>query len=147
MRAAKFCSSCGEKLIVSGRSFLSTRTLCARCAPPFQRSGLTIALGVIVIAVIAFMAGRYTAPDRPFYSVGTPVDISSGQPASTQTDETPSQESRPSESKIPTIGISLCGARTQSGKPCRRKVLGGGYCFQHRHLEQKRQEADKTGGR
>ncbi|WP_394330258.1 DUF5763 domain-containing protein [Kordia algicida] len=24
-----------------------------------------------------------------------------------------------------------CGAKTQSGKRCRRKVKGGGYCYQH----------------
>jgi hypothetical protein len=27
---------------------------------------------------------------------------------------------------------SICGARTKSGKACRRKVKGGGYCYQHR---------------
>lgn len=27
---------------------------------------------------------------------------------------------------------SLCGARTKSGRPCRRKVKGGGYCYQHK---------------
>ncbi len=146
MRAAKFCSSCGEKLIVSGRSFLSTRTLCARCAPRFQRSILVIALGVIVIAATAFILGRYTAPDRPFYFVGTPLDIRPGRMASTQ-DETRSQEINPSISQAPTTSASMCGAVTRSGKLCRRKVPGGGYCYQHRPLEQKRQEADKTGGR
>lgn len=25
-----------------------------------------------------------------------------------------------------------CGAKTQSGKRCRRKVKGGGYCYQHK---------------
>ncbi|MCH3883266.1 MULTISPECIES: DUF5763 domain-containing protein [Tenacibaculum] len=27
---------------------------------------------------------------------------------------------------------TLCGARTKSGKSCRRKVKGTGYCYQHR---------------
>ncbi|HKG98652.1 MAG TPA: hypothetical protein VKA97_12595, partial [Pyrinomonadaceae bacterium] len=26
----------------------------------------------------------------------------------------------------------VCGAPTKSGRPCRRKVKGGGYCWQHR---------------
>ena len=26
----------------------------------------------------------------------------------------------------------LCGAKTKSGKSCRRKVKGGGYCYQHK---------------
>jgi len=147
MRAAKFCSSCGEKLIVSGRSFLSPRTLCARCAPPFQMRRLTLVLGVIIIAAIAFLIGRYTAPDRPVPAIGTPVDLSSGQTASAQPDEDRSQESRSYESKVPRLGVSQCGAVTRSGKPCQRKVLGGGLCYQHRPSEQKRQEADKTGGK
>ena len=28
--------------------------------------------------------------------------------------------------------VSTCGARTKSGKPCRRKVKGGGFCYQHK---------------
>ena len=147
MRAAKFCSSCGEKLLVSGRSFLPRRTLCTRCALRFPKSTFGIALGVIAIAAAAFIIGRFTAPRRPFYFVGTPVDIRPGQMASTQADVARSQESRAPASNAPTTGISICGAMTRSGKPCRRKVLGGGYCYQHRHLEQKRQEADKTGGK
>jgi hypothetical protein len=147
MRAAKFCSSCGEKLLVSGRSFLPRRTLCARCAPRFPISKLSIALGVILIAAAAFIIGRYTARERPFHFVGAQVDIRPAQIASTQTDEARSQQSRAPVSNAPTTGIAICGAMTRSGKPCQRKVLGGGYCFQHRHLEQKRQEADKTGGK
>lgn len=29
------------------------------------------------------------------------------------------------------ISVSRCGARTKSGKSCRRKVKGGGHCYQH----------------
>ncbi|HEY7547765.1 MAG TPA: hypothetical protein VID27_22900 [Blastocatellia bacterium] len=123
------------------------RTLCARCAPQFPISKLGIALVVVIIAATAFIIGRYTAPRRPFYFVGAQVDIRPGQIASTQTDEARLQESRPPASNAQTIGVSICGAMTRSGKPCQRKVLGGGYCYQHRHLEQKRQEADKTGGK
>ncbi|KGL62923.1 DUF5763 domain-containing protein [Polaribacter sp. Hel1_85] len=27
---------------------------------------------------------------------------------------------------------TLCGARTKSGKPCKRKVKGGDFCYQHK---------------
>jgi len=30
------------------------------------------------------------------------------------------------------VSTYRCGARTKSGKACRRKVKGGGYCYQHR---------------
>ncbi|MEW6210375.1 MAG: DUF5763 domain-containing protein, partial [Acidobacteriota bacterium] len=68
--------------------------------------------------------------------------------ASTQPNESLQQEIKPSISQAPaSANASICGARTRSGKPCQRKVQGGGYCYQHRPVEQKRQEADKTGGR
>jgi hypothetical protein len=37
-----------------------------------------------------------------------------------------------SRSKSKTAQVSLCGAPTKSGKPCRRRVKGGGRCYQHR---------------
>jgi hypothetical protein len=40
-------------------------------------------------------------------------------------DEKPPSESRGSMEPI-------CGAPTKSGRPCRRKVKDGGYCWQHR---------------
>lgn len=146
MRAAKFCSSCGERMIVSGKLFLPTRTLCARCAPRFRGSGLKIIFGLLIVASLAFLVGRYTAPDRPFHFIGAPIDISSRSTASMQSDEARSQPIEPSLSQAPaSTGASICGAATRSGKPCQRKVQGGGYCHQHRAAEQKRQEA--TGGR
>ncbi|QTE22676.1 DUF5763 domain-containing protein [Polaribacter cellanae] len=36
---------------------------------------------------------------------------------------------KPASSKSKT---SLCGAKTKSGKACKRKVKGGGYCYQHK---------------
>lgn len=29
------------------------------------------------------------------------------------------------------LKTTLCGARTKSGKSCKRKVKGGGFCYQH----------------
>jgi hypothetical protein len=32
----------------------------------------------------------------------------------------------------PSQTVSICGARTKKGKPCSRRVIGTGRCFQHR---------------
>jgi len=31
-----------------------------------------------------------------------------------------------------TSSSSICGARTKKGGSCQRRVVGGGYCYQHR---------------
>ncbi len=41
-----------------------------------------------------------------------------------------SQETTSSQSTTTTT--QRCGAKTQSGKPCKRKVKGGGFCYQHK---------------
>jgi hypothetical protein len=45
-------------------------------------------------------------------------------------DQAPAKTTSRSKSKKEYVGI--CGAPTKSGKPCRRKVRGGGRCYQHR---------------
>ena len=55
----------------------------------------------------------------------------------------PVQSSTTKTSKITTTGTksrtsvrsttsSICGARTKKGGSCQRRVVGGGYCYQHR---------------
>jgi hypothetical protein len=92
----------------------------------------------LVLATIAFAASRFGAPREPFYFIGTPIEssLSVGTPSA---NDRPSNSShsveslRSSEQAVranPVVGI--CGAPTRSGKPCQRKVKGGGYCWQHR---------------
>lgn len=44
-----------------------------------------------------------------------------------------SQGSRNKIQKVYSFNVktALCGAKTKSGKPCKRKVKGGGFCYQH----------------
>jgi hypothetical protein len=93
--------------------------------------------GGALCAAIGFAVGHLTSNRELFYYIGTPVELSANNTApslnpahSLQQTEPPRQSEKPVIGTAPSEGI--CGARTKSGKPCQRKVKGGGYCWQHR---------------
>lgn len=131
MAAARFCSECGERLQVKRRAVLPLRAFCARCSPRFRTVRL-ISAAILVLATIAFAASRLNTEREPFYLIGTPLEqlsTKSGTAASPGAIES-------TRSSAQTVAgdsvIAICGATTRSGKPCQRKVKGGGYCWQHR---------------
>ena len=139
MAAARFCSECGERLRVKRPGILPFRSFCPRCSPRFKRTRLMLIAIPFLCAAIGFAIGHYTSAPEPFYFIGTPVNLSAnGVAPSADKDknhpsrgsETPTQSDRLVIS--PSQAEAICGARTKSGKPCRRKVKGGGYCWQHR---------------
>lgn len=42
-----------------------------------------------------------------------------------------SEAARSSQNTTSNSSTSLCGAKTKTGKRCKRKVKGGGFCYQH----------------
>jgi hypothetical protein len=127
MQTAKFCSHCGEKMLTGGSRLLSSRVLCAECAPRFRSYRPAMLAGIALLAAVAFLAGRYTGSHRPFYFIGTPVDLQSTYPIS-------NRDAEPAETKPTSADAteSVCGAMTRSGKPCQRRVRNGSRCYQHR---------------
>jgi hypothetical protein len=126
MRGPKFCSECGEKLITRYNRRLLARAFCKRCAPGIHRSRVALIAALALLIAISFAAGRLTSSSEPLYFVGTPLD--SAPLAENNSSPQPAQQTT-----APTdAGATLCGAPTKSGAPCRRRVRGGGYCFQHR---------------
>ena len=98
---------------------------------------MTLIAGAALCAAIGFAVGHFTAWREPFYYIGTPVELSANNIAPSPSHAHSSQQTEPSsQSEQPVIGSAaaegICGARTKSGKPCQRKVKGGGYCWQHR---------------
>src|SRR5690349_19136328 len=96
----------------------------------FRWQGFLRAVGVALLIVIAFALGRYTAQPHTVYLLGTPIE-----PLATTADgeAAPARLSSTSHATNSTDeAVSICGAPTKSGKPCQRKVKGGGYCYQHR---------------
>ena len=92
--------------------------------------------------IIGYAFGRYNAPRQPFYLLGTPIDpiansnerrASSAQANANKAnaDKSATPDSTRSESSTD-VAVKLCGAPTKSGRACRRKVVGDGYCWQHR---------------
>lgn len=130
MAAARFCSECGERLEVKRRAVLPLRAFCARCSPRFRTVRL-IAAAILVLATIAFAVSRVGPEREPFYLIGTPLQSSTNGGTNASPDSI-----EPNRSSAQTVavdsGIAICGATTRSGKPCQRKVKGGGYCWQHR---------------
>jgi hypothetical protein len=80
----------------------------------------------------SFTFGRYTAPAKPFNFIGTPVDpgaiVAPAQSAKAMLQASPGTSLTTSADEF----ITTCEAPTKAGHPCRRKVHGWGYCWQHR---------------
>jgi hypothetical protein len=139
MAAARFCSECGERLKVKRTGILPFRSYCRRCSPRFRRIHLMLIAIPLLCAAIGFGVGHYTSTREPFYFIGSPVNLSANRvaPSADNNNDHSSSGSetltQPEQLVIsPSAAEAICGARTKSGKPCRRKVKGGGYCWQHR---------------
>lgn len=141
MRRANFCVECGERLAREGWRARVNGRFCLACA---QRLGKAAAwrplILVVVMAVTAFALGRYLRPPAPPLIIqraansplrDSPVEFTSApHPAS------PNGSANANQS----AGVAseegyICGARTQKGTPCRRRVhVAGERCFQHKGL-------------
>ena len=130
-----FCSECGERLKTKRARLLFPRARCYQCDRGLRRSSSILLSGMLVLSLSAgFVVGRYTRKPEPFYIIGTPIQPRSSSPVSSadggsQEDVHPEgQVERRSGAQVD----SICGAPTRSGKPCQRRVRGGGFCWQHR---------------
>ena len=153
MYRPNFCAECGSRIARTRWRLWTNRRFCANCAPRFRRA--QILLPVIAGAALfslGLAAGRAVRPNRP------PLVVERGQlsplPAATKTDlqtsdtgtetdtaATPTPEpsygpngtatERPTD---PNEIVSICGARTQKGTPCKRRVRGTGRCWQHKGM-------------
>jgi hypothetical protein len=142
MYAANFCLQCGERLARKGWGARLRGNFCDQCA---QRLGTFVSrralLLVPLIAVVAFASGRYMRPSPP------PLIIQRAANSPLSDLPTNSDSARPSKQpngSNPNANVSvataddavyICGARTQKGTPCRRRVHAAGErCFQHKGL-------------
>ena|SRR5882724_8534718 len=147
MAAARFCSECGARLKVRRPAILAFPSFCPRCPPRFRRIRLTLIAVPFLCAVIGFAIGHYTSAREPFYFIGTPVDLGANRVAGSADPNnrlsSPRSETLTHPEQLVTSSSTteaICGARTKSGKPCRRKVKGGGYCWQHRDRQAPKKE-------
>jgi hypothetical protein len=143
MHRPNFCVECGERLASRGwRARLGTR-FCTACAHRLRRLGFGQTLAVIaVIAFSAFALGRWLRPAPPPLIIqrmansplsDLPVDPDSGANPVNEKEDT----ARKQISNTFSIDdkVYLCGARTQKGTPCRRRVHSAGErCYQHKGM-------------
>lgn len=86
------------------------------------RGGLRGILGpgaLVLGLIVGFVLGRLYGERRPIQFIGRPVEYSTDLRVSIPTNETqPAAE-------------ATCNALTLAGTRCKRKVQGGGHCWQH----------------
>ncbi|MCA1558110.1 MAG: hypothetical protein LC731_06175 [Acidobacteria bacterium] len=159
MYKPNFCAECGEKITRTRWRFYTSRKFCANCEGRFR--GKRFLLPLVMAAAlfsIGLAAGRATRTQSPPLVVqrgDLPVapavtsarkgsdeaDADGDSSANASSSSAPSPEPRYGPSGTanerptdPEEVVSLCGARTQKGTPCQRRVRGTGRCWQHRGM-------------
>jgi hypothetical protein len=142
MQRPNFCVECGERLVRKGWSARLGRRYCEACT---RRVGTFATLrplaGVALISVTAFAFGRYLRPAPPPLIIqraansplsDAPVELGHASRSNSNRDQQPDQNRTAS---VTNDEGYICGARTQKGTPCRRRVhVAGERCFQHKGL-------------
>ena len=135
MTPQKFCSQCGKKLDVSRKLGWAPRILCPDCSSGSIRPALLIVFIALALFAAGFAVAHLLKPRDTVYLIGTPLEkYTADAQAHSQRSDSNRDDGR-SASTAPSTDASnesVCGAPTRSGKACRRKVKGGGYCWQHR---------------
>ncbi len=154
MYKPNFCSECGSRIERARWRLWTSRQFCADCAPRYRKAQflLPIVAGAGLF-VIGLAMGRAARPAPP------PLIVERGQLAAVTAPPTKSEEraagaeterdaaaaskteppygpdgsstERPTD---PNEMVSICGARTQKGTPCQRRVRGTGRCWQHKGM-------------
>jgi hypothetical protein len=143
MPRPNFCVECGERLaLLSWRARLRGN-FCNVCAHRLRHSGLLRTLVVLAAtAFLTFALGRWLRPAPPPLIIqraansplsDLPVDPTSRSKSAGQKENGPAKQSINSE-PVDDV-VYLCGARTQKGTPCRRRVhFAGERCYQHKGM-------------
>jgi hypothetical protein len=161
LRKPNFCSECGEKVEKENRKWWESRKFCDDCARHFDKLPnriLKYFVGAFVFTGIGFLIANSIPQRKPpivssnNQTVSTPQQTANRQiaqtnqtanttPAAKPTIQTDAQKtpqtliSSPMQTSPDIAGTTetayYCGARTQKGAPCSRRVRGAGRCWQH----------------
>lgn len=153
MYKPNFCSDCGSKVERARWRLWTTRRFCADCAPRFRKAQILLpALAGAALFGLGLAAGRLARPAPPALVVErnelpvVSVPLTKGEE---RTSSTGANTGAPTPAHEPVYGpdgtaterptdpaeiVSICGARTQKGTPCQRRVRGTGRCWQHRGM-------------
>jgi hypothetical protein len=155
MYRPNFCAECGERVERARWRPWTSRRFCPLCAGRFQKKQfLLTAIAGVALFSLGLAAGRFQRPGPPPLIVER-AQPSSATPAATpkagtqSTDEATGADAEQPPVREPGSGpdgtaskrptdpgetVSICGARTQKGTPCQRRVRGTGRCWQHKGM-------------
>jgi hypothetical protein len=155
MYKPNFCSECGERITRARWRFWTSRRFCAGCARRFRRRQFLLPLiAGAAIFCLGLVAGRRGSPAQPPLIIergqlsalpAAATDDTGPRPADPETGADDQATPRPEPSyglsgtaserpTDPNETVSICGARTQKGTPCKRRVRGTGRCWQHKGM-------------
>ncbi|HYG12229.1 MAG TPA: hypothetical protein VD835_19945 [Pyrinomonadaceae bacterium] len=149
MYKPNFCAECGGRVARVRWRVWTSRRFCAGCAGRFRRGRIAKPLVACVALLVAgYAAGRAMRPAPPPLVIERGALPPSTPPLASQLSTTQgrgtgatteahahaygadgTETERPTD---PAEIVSICGARTQRGTPCSRRVRGTGRCWQHR---------------
>jgi hypothetical protein len=137
MHRPNFCVECGERLTLRGWRARLGRRFCDACVRRLGTSGAARSLVLIaLIGCSAFALGRWLRPPPPPLIIQRQAnsslsDLAMDPKAPRAGDNKETATYSPAIDEV----VYLCGARTQKGTPCRRRVhLAGERCYQHKGL-------------
>src|SRR5260221_253845 len=152
MGVANYCAECGARLKRKGWRAWLNGSRCEACARRLGKARLAHPLAVSAIIVIAaFVLGRHSRPGAPPLVIeraansplsDLPLNLNdtaksasrnpNSQSEITQTSDNVSARQTANPGSAETL-VYLCGARTQKGTPCHRRVhFAGERCYQHK---------------
>ncbi len=149
MHMANYCAECGARLKRKGWRAWLNRRLCEDCRRRSGKMSLASPLAVVaIIAIAAFALGRYQRPAAPPLVIeraansplsDLPVNLNATAKSANRNTNSVSQSSddrSAAQTAVPAAAddvVYLCGARTQKGTPCHRRVhFAGERCYQHK---------------
>jgi hypothetical protein len=155
-----FCCECGEKIEKENLKWWDSPRFCSDCSKHFDKLPnriLKYFVGAMVCTGIGFFIANSMPQRKPPVTIQNQTAVTQQQNANRQTaqanqpakPQTPAQPvNQPTPQKTPQTLVSslpqtapefaetaetayYCGAKTQKGAPCTRRVRGGGRCWQH----------------
>ena len=159
MYRPNFCCDCGERVVRGRWRAWTSRRFCQACERRRGRAWLAPLIACAALAGSGFATGRLMRPAPPPLvverrSLPVPALLVNSRAGGAGTADTGAAsqggtgtasggakllragaDGGPVEPPTdPAEVVSICGARTQKGRPCSRRVRGTGRCWQHRGL-------------
>jgi hypothetical protein len=143
MYQPKFCCECGERILREKWKLWTSRRYCDNCASRYQKKQLIapILAGAALLGG-GLLAGRSMRSEQPPILEKSQLVTLTSTPEKKQNANNRTQDANPQQNVNAQTNLNTqqtspeqpayyCGARTQKGMPCMRRVRGAVRCWQH----------------